>query len=79
MYNSLSMTSGTVQTVCLVTVNATLHFVSFDPIVVASVMVIRSSNSSSSDSNNGKVRQDEQTLTAQFEDIIQAELDANSR
>ena len=34
-----------------------------------------SSSSSDSDSDNGEDRQDDQTLTAQFEDIIQAELD----
>jgi len=36
---------------------------------------IGSSRSSDSDSDNGEDRQDDQTLTAQFEDIIQAELD----
>ena len=34
-----------------------------------------SSSSSDSDSDNGEDRQDDQTLTAQLEDIIQAELD----
>ena len=74
-YNSLGMTSETVQTMCLVTtVNATLHFVSLDCIVVVAVM-LAVAVVLYTDSDYGEDRQDDQTLTAQFEDIIQAELD----
>lgn len=38
-----------------------------------------SSSDSDSDSDNGEDRQDDQTLTAQFEDIMQADLTMNQR